>query len=445
MLNAHLRRLKYLLILILTLFALQSANAAPKNIILMIGDGMGPDQVWAAGAYLWGKEYHKFGGSKKLMLETLTNHYYVTTYPISGSYDPTWAGGNPEYPWKRSTDSAAAGTAMSCGSKTYFGAVGIGTVKITGANGKTVDVQKSLTSIQQYAQRAGMKTGVVTTMTICNATPATFIAHISSRGIFQAITHEALTETKPDVIMGAGNPDLAPNDIPGRPDLTQKLIKYQYIAKEDWDAVKEGRSDYTLTETRQDFIKLATTPAKGRVLGVFRDYSIIPPRNADGKGASPEIPTLAEMARGALATLDNPKGFFVMIEGGAIDERGHVSDLDGIIGETLGFDESVEVVLDWIAKHGGWEQNLLIITADHETGYLHGVIPVAPKELPVVIWGTDGVMAGHTNRLVDLYSQGTGAEAFTQYTKDIVDFERGKVKIINNTDIFKVMKAALQE
>jgi alkaline phosphatase len=419
------------------------AAAGPTNVILMIGDGMGPDEVWAAGAYRWGTDYHKFGGQRQMAMETLPTHYFVTTYPVSGSYDPTWAGGDPEYPWKRATDSAAAGTAMASGQKTFYGAVNYVARKVPDSKGRLVEVKEPVTMIQQYAQAAGMKTGAVTSMTFCNATPATFIGHATSRADYTAIMSDAIQKTKPDVIMGAGNPSMAPESIPGRPDLKPEQVKYLYVGKADWASLQEGTAGYTLVQSRAAFQQLSVAPPAGRVLGAFQKHDILTARNADGKSADPDLPTLAEMAKGALAVLDNPRGFFVMIEGGAIDERGHVCDLDGNIGETLGFDEAVQTVLDWIGEHGGWENNLLIVTADHETGYLHDVKPIGPGKLPAATWGTDGTLAGHTNRLVDLWTCGAGSAAFAGYARDVDDFERGTVKIVDNTDIFKVMKAAL--
>jgi alkaline phosphatase len=438
---------------LLTLLAGAMAWAGPKNVFVLIGDGMGPDEVWAAGAYKYGNDYHKFGGTKRLSMETLANHYFVTSYPISGSYDPTWTtrtragaviqANDLEYAWDRSTDSAAAGTAMSCGQKTYYGAVCMVAVKETGADGKVREVKKPLVNIQQMAQAAGMKTGIVTTMTMCNATPATFMAHAPSRADYEVITHEALTASKVDVIMGAGNPEMAPESIPGRPDLGPKQVKYLYIPEKDWAGAKDGSLGYTLVQTRAEFQSLITKPVQGRVLGAFRDHSILTQRMADNRAADPALPTLAEMTRGTLAVLENPKGFFMMMEGGAIDERGHVCDLDGNIGETLGFDEAVQATFDWVAAHGGWEENLVIITADHETGYLHDIKSNGAGKLPEATWGTDGGKAGHTNRLVDLWVQGAGADEFAKHAKDVDDFERGKTRIVDNTDIFKVLKAAV--
>lgn len=397
---------------------------APKNIILMIGDGMGPDSVYAAGAYKYGTAYHQFGGKELLVLETLAQQLYVTTYSADGKgYDATWNGGDREYVKRAATDSAAAATAMACGVKTYNAAIG-------------VDMQKQpVASIIELAQQRGMKTGVISSVPFSHATPAAFAAHEANRNSYTAIAHDMLFEVQPDVVMGAGNPDVVP-DGKG----------FTYLTKEDWGTLKAGKTPYQVIEAREDFVKLATNPATGKVFGLFRNVNCMTYCKADRKAADPALPTLAEMAAGTLATLDNPQGFVLMIEGGAIDWNNHANDIDGSIGETLAFDETVAIVLKWIAAHGGWEQNLLIITADHDTGYMNNVKATEAGKLPSVAWGTAGGKHGdHTNRMVPLFAQGAGSDVLLGFAKQVDDFERGNVQLLENTHIFQAMKANLPE
>lgn len=400
------------------LLAALAALAAPKNVILMIGDGMGPDIVAAAGAYRYGAAHRAFGGDKRLALETLARHYFVTTYSTDGKgYDCGWAGGSVEYPKNGATDSAAAATAIACGVKTYNGAIDMD------------KAGRNLSSITEVAQQAGLKTGVVTSVLFYDATPACFAAHNAGRGNAKPITHEMLFGVQPDVLMGAGNP----NGLKENP--------YAAIEEADWAAITGGKTPYALAQTRAEFLAAITTPAKGKLLGLFTGGVALAPRNADGKGADAAQPTLAEMTQAALTTLANPNGFVLMVEGGAIDKNAHPNKLDATIGETLAFDDAVAAVLTWIAAHGGWEENLLIITADHDTGYLNSVKPVAAGTPPTVAWGTNGAWGGHTNRLVDLYAQGVGSERFDAYALRTTDFLRGDAAIIDNTTIFQVMKA----
>jgi alkaline phosphatase len=409
---------RFVITVFVLLLAALAAVAAPKNIILMIGDGMGTDIVAAAGAYRFGAAHRAFGGDKRLTLETLARHYLVTTFSTDGKgYDCAWAGGSREYPKGGATDSAAAGTAMACGVKTYNGAIDMD------------KVGRKLPNITEVAQQAGLKTGVVTSVLFYDATPACFAAHNAGRGNAKPITHEMLLGVQPDVLMGAGNP----NSFKDNP--------YAAISEADWAAITGGKTPYALAQTRAEFRAAIEKPAAKKLLGLFTGGVALAPRNADGNSANPDQPTLAEMTQAALTTLGNSAGFVLMVEGGAIDKHAHPNKLDAVIGETLAFDDAVAAVLAWIATHGGWEENLLIITADHDTGYLNSVKPTAAGTLPTGAWGTTGAWGGHTNRLVDLYAQGIGSDRFEGYALRTKDVQHGDVAIVDNTTIFQVMQA----
>lgn len=412
-------RICYLLALLLLAAA---ALAAPRNVILMIGDGMGPDSVYAAGAYKFGAAYHRFGGKERLTMETLKGHVYVTTFSADGKgYDFTWAGGDREYVKKGATDSAAAATAMSTGVKTYDAAIGVDPKK------------QKLTTMVELAHRHGMRAGVITSVPFSHATPAGFASHNENRNNYAAIAHDMLFNVKPEVVMGGGNPEApAPNP-------------YEYIGKDDWTLLRDGKTDYTVLQDRAAFQRLMVAPRCGKVFGLFKTHSNMKLCNADRQSADPTLPTLAEMAEGTLETLDNKNGFFLMIEGGSIDWANHADDLNGSIGETLAFDETIATVLKWIEKHGGWKQNLLIITADHDTGYMNSVKPTEKGKLPLVQWGMDGKgWTSHTNRPVDCFFQGADDKRLDKLAKPAQDFERGAVRIIDDTYIFRAIDAALK-
>jgi alkaline phosphatase len=203
-------------------------------------------------------------------------------------------------------------------------------------------------------------------------------------------------------------------------------------------------------QDRADFQALIAKPATGKVLGLFRNTYALKACNADGKSADPTLPTLTEMTQGTLNALANPTGFFLMVEGGAIDKNAHPNNLDATIGETIAFDDAIAATLQWIAAHGGWNENLLIITADHDTGYLNSVkptaagqLPTAAGQLPTVVWGTEGKWGNHTNRMVDVFCMGAGSDRFAAYALTVNDFEHGLTSVVDNTAIFQVMNAAL--
>lgn len=171
------------------------------------------------------------------------------------------------------------------------------------------------------------------------------------------------------------------------------------------------------------------------------------------------------MTRGALRVLArNPRGFFLMVEGGAVDWANHANNLGRMIEEQIDFNHAVEAVVDWIALNGGWQENLLIVTSDHECGMLWGPGSYIDKDgnghydhevdvfvdwMPIEnngIGNLPGVQYGsgvHTNALVPLYAHGAGAHAL-RHTLDGRDigaalFWNFSGGYVDNTDIFFLM------
>ncbi|MBI4556804.1 MAG: alkaline phosphatase, partial [Candidatus Hydrogenedentes bacterium] len=171
----------------------------------------------------------------------------------------------------------------------------------------------------------------------------------------------------------------------------------------------------------------------------------------DNPGQTPPlktVPTLAEMTRAALNVLDNdPDGLFLMVEGGAIDWASHDHQLGRLIEETMDFVSAIEAVAAWVEANSNWNETLVVITADHETGYLTGpgsnpdwkpVQNNGKGKLPGVEWFTDE----HTNSLVPLYVRGAGADAFKKAATH-TDPKRGKY--LDNTDIGKIIGTLLSK
>ena len=198
-----------------------------------------------------------------------------------------------------------------------------------------------------------------------------------------------------------------------------------------------------------------------RVFGLARAASTLQQSRTNGDPKAPpftvpfnqDVPDLAEMTRGALNVLDNdPDGFFVMIEGGAIDWAGHANQSGRIIEEKIDFDKAIEAVINWVETKSSWNETLVMITGDHETGYLMGPgsgndsllaegginavwVPLASNgkgEEPGMEWHS----GGHTNQLIPFYAKGAGSEIFDDYT-DQSDPVRGRY--IDNTEVAKVM------
>jgi alkaline phosphatase len=412
-----------------------SQLSKPKNIIVFISDGMGYNHLKATNYYTYGED------KSQVFEQNDWTSLAMATYPsvmslkdgdtiYSAGYNPREASNNAEYPKKDYTDSGAAGTALSTGTKTYNGAIGIG------VKGDT------LMHISQAAKAIGKSIGVVSSVQMSHATPASFAAHNVHRNNYAQIAQYMLFNTSLDVIMAAGNPDFDEDGNPaemdpryvGGPEVWNTLKANNNALTFETEAgnfsVKDVDGDeqpdpWTLVQTRKEFQQLATGKTPARVLGLPQAYSTLRQGRAkiDGHTMPFETPindnvaTLEEMTKAAINVLNqNPTGFFVMVEGGAVDWASH--DNDGVrkIEEQTDFNNAVKAAVEWVEKNSSWEETLIIVTADHECGYLTG--PGTPNpiygpvtnngkgNLPGMQWNS----GNHTNVLVPFFAKGPGAE-----------------------------------
>ena len=191
--------------------------------------------------------------------------------------------------------------------------------------------------------------------------------------------------------------------------------------------------------------RVATTLQQGRAAAAdVDDAAVEAPFTAP---LNEGVPTLAEMTRGALNVLGaDPDGLLLMIEGGAVDWAAHANQCGRMIEEQIDFNRAVEAVVAWVEANSTWEETLLVVTADHETGFLNG--PGADDEwcpLPSCEAGTAPAVrwhsGGHTNSLVPFFARGAGAERFiARATGD--DPVRGRY--LDNTDLAAVLFDAMQ-
>jgi alkaline phosphatase len=286
-----------------------------KNIILLIGDGMGPSQFGAAWLYS-----NRVLGKELRMAEVMKDGR--TAYIVNDTADATV------------TESAAAATQIACGVRVPARAAGMGT------DGKT-----PCTTILEMAKAGGKATGLVTTSGITDATPASFAAHVPHRSDEASVAAQELN-LGVDVLMGGRKLFFLPEASGGQRKDGRNLLE---------EAKAAG---YTVVGTA-DELKQASD---GRILGLFNmgnmSFEI-------DRAKTPE-PSLAEMTLKTLQVLSkSPKGFFAMIEGGRIDHAAHRNDAAATIQDMLAFDAAVGVALDFARRT---PDTLLIVTADHETG-----------------------------------------------------------------------------
>lgn len=320
-------------------------ESKPKNIILMIGDGMGVQQVEQAIQYQ--KLYLKDG--QPLNMETLQNqphHGLVQTYSANGIV----------------TDSAAAATAMACGFKTDGEMVG-----------QDPDA-KPCHSIIDIAKAHGLSTGLVSNTRISHATPGSFVSQNMWRNNENEITEQIITEAKVDLHLDGGGRHLIPqfqsdgktpmnwSDVPECKGI-DKLIDGKSKRLDQKDLLKVARDKgYEFICTAEQ-LQAAVSKSPKKLLGVFSASSF---PYIQERETSPTIPSLPSLTTTALNFLSkNQNGFFLMVEGGQIDYAGHDNDVSTMLKETLEFDKTIGIVLEFIKSH---PDTLLIVTADHETG-----------------------------------------------------------------------------
>jgi alkaline phosphatase len=409
--------------------AVAARKPIAKNIIVLIADGRGFNHVEATDYYVYknnaGQVYTRFP-FRAAMSTYMDYKKTEPADPCDGQgYDPALAWSEFDYVKSCYTDSAAAATAMSTGVKSYNGAIGV-----------DLD-EKPLTHILEMAEAKGKATGVITSVEWTHATPAGHVAHNVSRNNYAEIGVEMVYESAADVIMGAGHPFY---DADGQLRDTPITNQYQYVGGEaTWndlvagiaggDADGDGVADpWVLIQTREEFQALMRGKTPKRVLGTAQVYQTLQSDRGGDVDADPfvvplteTVPTLEEMTRAALNILDNdPDGFFLMVEGGAVDWASHDNQSGRMIEEHMDFDNSVQAVVDWVQKKSNWGETLVIVTSDHETGYLTG--PGSnPSWMPVVDYG-QGVLPGmewhssdHTNSLVPFYAKGDGARLFKRF------------------------------
>lgn len=262
----------------------------PKNIILLIGDGMGIAQI-TAGMYSNGNQ---------LNLERCK--YIGLHIPYSSD--------------NLVTDSAAGATAFACGIKTYNGAIGVDPSK------------KAVPNIVEQVSAMGMETGLVVTSTITHATPAAFYAHQPRRDMYEAIAAD-LAASEIDFFVGGGTTD--------------------FVGRQDGrNLIDEMRNNgFFLTDSATVSFDKVQIPFDKK-FGYFSSPNA-PVKASEGRDY---LPLATQKAIQYLKRNGGKKGFFLMVEGSQIDWGGHANDSDYIVSEMLDFDKAVGAALDFAEEDG---------------------------------------------------------------------------------------------
>jgi alkaline phosphatase len=529
-----------------------------KNVILMIGDGMGWEMARTAAIYKQIQagnkgsslsDFYTSGTGEGLSFQNLTGYALSTTYgttiadskgvfgtgnsALTGSdsvtagsavrpgfsFDPTFnpgttasggakisegatgnlvgydpvrgglapwdasyygspsAGFDKEYIKASYPDSANTATTLYTGVKSYNNAIG-------------VDIyEQPLETILTTAALNNKSTGLVSSVPIDHATPGAAAAAVNRRSKYdsefpdlESILQQELRIYQPTVLLGGGHPFSNTEDP--LPDGVEPPTDFTFVTDDTYEYLSanptNNRYGYNFLERGQDAAqKLAeaaaqTDPNSGeRLLGLYGargQNGNLPVSSADGdysttgldmfslfssQGQNPdterpllpgetdasfiarevnENPTLSDLSQAALDVLGKDQdGFWLLIEGGDVDWSAHDNNIDNLIGTMLDFDKAVASTIEWIEQNGGWEKNLLVVTADHDH-YLtlnsdfpellqtEGAAALTAADTPAEagqFWGSDSAVkygwGNHSNRPVPVYYQGAGSEVLTSY------------------------------
>lgn len=334
----------------------QPAEARVRNVILVIGDGMGPQQVGLLDLLARRGGFERHAAGRPAMFRLAAQGY--TGLSATDTHDALV------------TDSACSATQLALGLPARSETIGVD------ADGEP------RATILERAEAAGRWTGLVSDTRLTHATPAAFAAHQPHRSLEDAIAEQMLASGA-EVLLSGGLRHFLP---PGDDAAARWGVPYPTRGgrKDGADLLATAKeSGYTLAFDRAT---LTAATSGDRVLGLFT-----PSQMADGITSTATVgdpartePTLREMTEAALTVLErSPDGFFLMVEGGQVDWAGHANDAGWLVHELWKIDDAIDAILTWAADR---DDTLVVVTADHETGgfglsYSMHDVP-APTPLP---------------------------------------------------------------
>ena len=423
-------------------------GAGPRNVILIIGDGMDEHQVTIARNYLRGAQ-------GRLVLDTMPVRSAAQVLTTEDKLE-----GRPIYV----ADSANTATSLATGEITSRGRIAT-----------SAGSDKPITTLVQLARRAGLRTGIVATSSVTDATPASFVTHVNIRhcenptqmeqAMYKDISlgscaqhmrkngglgpiSEQLAVSGVDVLLGGGYKHFTPmaegRDIP----VLQLARDEGYRVVQDTASLLEAPVDRPLlglfaestlpVRLRGENSRIAEEPEPSMLNHVHRflgDVSLPEPMACEPNPAFAGIPTLKQMTDTALRHLSegNERGFFLMIESASIDKQAHDRNPCGSIGEVAQLDEAVASALAFAEQH---PRTLILVTADHSHAAqlipyysLFAKYPVptyTPGYLAMIETPEGGMMAvnyassnfikeEHTGAAVPLYANSEGRDIVPSY------------------------------
>ncbi len=312
----------------------------PKYVFYFIGDGMSFVQVHAAEAYLGAvhRGAADSAGEVKDVRLVMTGELPYTGVCTTYDYG------------RMITDSASAGTAMACGYKTYDGVIAMDPTKTI-----------AYKSVAKAAKEKGKKVGILSSVSLDHATPAVFYANVDTRNKYFHIAQQA-AESGFDFFGGGTfrfidgytgrSAELWPELAEGEPNAVNLWMQFQ-------------NNGYTVVHSLED---LRNVPAGGKCVAASDTTQDGAAMHYEIDRASSGEWSLAEVTAEAIRLLDNPNGFFMMVESGKIDWACHANDARASIDDTIAFDNAIAEAVAFAKSRPG--EVLIIITGDHECGGL---------------------------------------------------------------------------
>jgi len=359
----------------------------PKNIIFIMGDGMGPVHLHAG----------RVQNGGPLHLDALGEPVYFNTDSITTD--------QADVPDDAPTDSAAAATAFATGVRTLNDAVG------QGPDGAPLE------TIADLAAAAGKAIGLVTTSYVYDGSPAAFYAHTDNRDDSPKVIGDLLADAQPDLVFGGGRPIFEEND----------------------DAYLDMATAAGYHVLRDETELMAWDPAANpKVLGLFHGTAVsaapslwqwftTPVLLREEASTDPRLPVMTQRALDRLD--DDEDGFFLFVENEHIDTMSHIALIKrdvvypGLPMEVVELDAAVKVAMDWIEASSSFDETLLVVTADHECG---GYTLFEDDLTDPWFWASPF----HTRHPVAVYARGPGAERLSS--------------ICRGADLFHLLTGQLQ-
>ncbi len=364
-------------------YAIDTGNCGlkAKYILFFIGDGMALPQIRAAELFKRGTTNTNALQHGKLVLTSLPYQGMQTSHSANASI----------------TDSAAAGTALATGHKTNNGVLGMDPTKTM-----------NYTSMAELAKKNGMRVGIISSVSLDSATPASFYAHEPTRKNYYEIA-TAMIQSNFDYFAGGGL--LAPAGPKGDRENILELAK-----QNGYQITHSNEEILILQPNGQKIIAICPNLTAGATMGYEIDRT--------------DQLSLQDLTRKGIEILNNPNGFFLLVEGGKIDWACHANDAGTAIHDVLAFDNAVTEALKFYAKHP--DETLIVITGDHETGGMAIDVSRTSSEANLMILQHQLVSFEELDKKIQIYRENIDPEYAS--LSDWMPFLTQKIGLTTLTD-----------